>query len=141
MFDKRQTLTKRVALGVKFLDGYMGREAWLPKIESEKLNLADGNTCMVGQLFPQHVRQMRSNFTAFVNSGALSKSDAVKCGFLLPEKPTFPWSPNHFDYDILTSLWLEKMAELKNPKSVVSPVQTKDLENENMLQRVARKKV
>lgn len=126
---KREILENRIEHGVRWLDGWFGRDGWLPVIEEERLDLAKGNTCMIGQLFPRHSSALRNNFTEVISSGVLSVKDARKRGFYLESSNFWPWIPDTEDYDLLTVMWLEKLAALKNPPMpTVSPIQQADLE-------------
>lgn len=127
MFNKRAILEGRVERGANWLDGHFGRRGWLPNIESERLDLKDGNTCMVGQLFPQTANTLKSNFVAMYQAKLMPTEMFTKRGFLLPEKAFWPWTPTSEDYAMLTDVWLDKMARLKAVSPAISPVQQKDL--------------
>lgn len=112
------------------MDGIFGREGWLPNIESERLDLADGNRCMIGQMFPQTASTLYNNFQRVVNSGMLTKKMATQRGFFLPKEAWMSWTPTVDDYALLTDMWIEHMAYLKKPKepeAVPSPIQQKDI--------------
>lgn len=129
MFDaiKRITLTTRVEHGVKWLDGFFGRNGWLPSIDGEILNIRNGDTCVIGQLFPQTATHLRNNFNNMVEKRLMPISSFQRRGFELPESSLIPWRPTVEDYALLTDIWLEKIGELNTPKPIISPIQREDL--------------
>lgn len=115
MFEnhKQRVLDKRVAAGAAFLDRTLTRGGWLPHVKAERLDLRDGNTCMIGQLFPQEAHSLRDNFTQFIRSNHMDTRRAERLGFYLTPRPFAPWSPGATYYADLTGAWKRKMAALK----------------------------
>lgn len=122
---KMSVLSHRVEAGARWLDGYFGRDGWMNSINTRDLNLANGNTCMIGQMFRGINDAMRDNFTAIVARGILSSDQAVARGFYLPKKAILPWTPTNEYYAELTTLWVEKLGALKQEASrgTISPIQ------------------
>lgn len=98
--------------GVRWLDGYFGREGWINTIETKRLDLSSGSVCMIGQLFQQKHQGMFDNFNYIVSKGLLNKESATRRGFYLPANAKF-WKPDSSYYVELTSLWVEKIAKLR----------------------------
>ena len=110
---KRRLMEIRVSRGVRFLDRTLSRAGWLPNVDGENLDLGNGNKCMIGQLFPQSMRSLETNFARMINSGRLSKMQAKRCGFLLSAPGTGLIVCTRQNYEMLMDVWVDRMASLK----------------------------
>lgn len=126
--------------GVRWLDGYFGREGWVGVIDTKKLSLASGTTCVIGQMFQQEHQTLCDNFSAVIASGKMSREQATRRGFFLPSSAKYPWRPDNTYYTELTHLWIEKIGALRRaelgshitvaedkpqPGAVKSPIQVR----------------
>ncbi len=141
---KTAVMAHRVDAGARWLDGYFGRDGWLGTINTQRLDLANGNTCMIGQMFQGINDRLRDNFQAIIARGILSKEQAVARGFLLPRKAFLPWTPTNELYAELTTLWVEKLGALKQEaaRGQLSPIQVADVtpeKKESLLTRLFKK--
>lgn len=136
MTTKQKILQRRVNRGTAWLNSWFGEGNWANRIVGGNLNLARGNTCMIGQLFPQRAEAMYNNFNAVVRGGTLTVKQAKALGFLLPDSAILPWIPVSMDYGTLTDIWLDQVAQVQKSdaeataektKGTPSPIQQKDL--------------
>lgn len=118
MFEgtKRATMQRAINNGVRWLDGYFGREGWVNIIDSRKLDLSSGRTCVLGQMFQEEHDTLRNNFQWVISSGKMTQAQARTRGFFLPSE-TAPWAPDNSYYQELTNLWIEKIGELKREEA------------------------
>lgn len=114
-------MSQRIDAGVRWLDGYFGREGWVGTIDSRRLNLASGNTCMIGQLFRQEQQTMRDNFTQMIHNGTMTRKQATARGFYLPTRSPWPWVPTNELYTELTHLWIERIGQLRAAEKGLVP--------------------
>lgn len=109
---------KEIAKGIAWLDSQNnGRQGWLPRVDIGGLNLAKGNTCMLGQLY--------GGFHRVVDMGALNHVMATLLNRSLPTK-TASWAVRHgfavrggsnpiteIKYAILTLEWMRALKKLR----------------------------
>jgi hypothetical protein len=100
-------IRKRVDAGVAFLNVVMPN--WLKKIKSSELDLGDGATCVIGELY--------GGFSDGVSELGLSNGAINALGFDVPTLEKEYSRDYDADYEVLTRAWLEKIKKLKNEKN------------------------
>lgn len=94
----QKTIDKRVSKGVAWLN--RNRKGWLDKIDLNRLNLRDPNTCIIGEVDGDY-------FETFGNTGKKNRK-AEQFGFTLPgaKNKKSSWIE-------LTQVWVKKIIELR----------------------------
>lgn len=101
-----ESLKKNVERGVIFLDKKLGRKLWLSKIKEEKLDMASTKTCICGQAFGSFWNVVYGYASPETNEVLLSTKQSYLKGFQADDN----------QYDLLATLWVEKIKELRNLK-------------------------
>lgn len=117
---------KEIAKGIAWLDSQNnGRQGWLPRVDIGSLNLAKGNTCMLGQLY--------GGFHRVVDMGGINHVMATFLNRALPAK-TASWAVRHgfavrgganpiteIKYAILTLEWMRALKKLRAEEETPAP--------------------
>lgn len=86
---------KKANRGIAWLDKTFGREVWLKKIKLNKLDLGDGNTCMIGEVL--------GNYSDIGGYG-ITDEKAENMGFFIGDDP-FEYDLDS-KYSVLTAVWV-----------------------------------
>lgn len=128
---------KEIAKGVAWLDSQNnGRQGWLPRVNIGSLNLAKGNTCVLGQLYGGFHRVVDMGGTHHILASLLNRtlptktaSWAVRHGFAVRgrENPV-----TEIKYAILTLEWMRALKKLRaeeenTPEPVVEPTPAEEV--------------
>ncbi len=100
--EKVNLYDKRVSDGIKWLN--KNRPGWVKKIKLSKLDLGDGETCILGQAFKQ-------DFTDVVRDNEFLDENAYRLGFYEDSDKD---EDDEEDYDLLTAIWYEKIKCMKS---------------------------
>lgn len=95
-------LTKKINLGVKYLDNKLGRKVWLQKVDETRLDLSNSHTCVIGQAFGDFWKDM----------GDDNPEKAIDCGFNVKDSDSDEYH-GYAVMDILTHLWHCRIVGLK----------------------------
>ena len=105
----RQELKKRINLGVEWLDNVI--PDWYVAIELDRLNMNQPRSCICGQVFSDFWKVIIGGISGRKKGESkygMSRLEAERRGFYLIGYDRY--------YDMLTSLWLEKIVVLRRKK-------------------------
>lgn len=92
------TLLKRTERGVKFLDKTFGRKKWLKKMNVGKLDMGDGNICMIGEI--------AGDYDKLADDYGITTKQSEQLGFTLDDI----WEDA--EWDMLTRAWALTLGRL-----------------------------
>lgn len=103
---------KQIAKGVKFLDENVPN--WLKKISVKKLNMQDGDFCVLGQLFKKKNDRWTTGYSIAARKFTQISNirDRDELGFTINNS-------NHSkQFPLLTKEWADTIAQLRKAKRV-----------------------
>jgi len=107
LVEKRKQFTKRVKLGVKWLDE--NNKGWMKNIKISELDTQDRRTCMVGQVYGDFWERINGG-----SEGKMTLRQSMGNGFNLSDK-----DDRQIYWDLLTKVWVDKIKKLKTKKKTV----------------------
>lgn len=99
--------TWRVRRGIKFLDYYLDRDAWLDRVDLDTLNVARGGDCPLAQATGEHFSTAAYNF-GFTQGLLVDELRLAALGFM--NLPGEPWGG-------LTAAWRREVAALQRERA------------------------
>lgn len=113
-----KSVEKRVERGVKFLDKAHKGRSWVKKVKLGLLNMGNGNTCVIGQVYGGWGSMVTSE-AAVYNGYILTEKQAARLGFQSKHvlKPSGEdGQKEQKEFDTLQIVWLDKLRKLKKIK-------------------------
>lgn len=102
--DFESVIAERVAKGAIIMDTYHGGIGWAERIDTETLNMALWNLCVVGQYFGNYSQGMDK-------LGISLRDEAWEFGFNIAPDDECYYDLNHSDYALLEIAWIDEIGK------------------------------